>query len=400
MSELSSSLYWSLPGPQNFCRKVTDAARVARALILSFPQNMPANPIRSPELERALANANIESPVTLRISDGMNISVGIGTQFNTPNISAQALAHHNHGAQHAIILQAIGKRAQEQCEKYVGEFVSSINDSDGDVRLIIAISSGEYTADEATGGIQIIAFDGWLNPSEIEAYVSMRMVNYTGPGSTSLYKHLVTEFSSFDPNLAETLSQMEPSHLLNLPKSLSDVMGANPLRWSRHSWLNGTLSQANHEMHPLHEWYCATHSGANSAAMQKAAQRRYWRACLKSIIPWLEERRHQVLDVLDRQWKQVEWAAGGHDKIQKKIGSEIIRVDRYGLEYGDVVFQSRSLAFNTIPTLEPERMAVSICSMAKDVRDDISHLRPPNTEQVMALITTMDSLLATQPPPR
>ena len=395
MSELSSSLYWSLPGPQAFCRKVTDAARVARALILSFPQYMPANPIRSQELERALANANIESPITLRISDGMNISVEIGTHFNTPNMSAQALAHHNHGSQHAIILQAIGKRAQEQCEKYVGEFVNAINDSDGDVRLIIAMSSGENQADEASGEIRVIAFDGWLNPSEMQAYVSMSMVNYTGPGSTSLYRHLVTEFSSFDPNLAEQLSNMESSNLLKLPISLSEVMSAETLRWSRHSWLNGTMSLSSPEVHPLHEWYCATHSGSNSIEMERAAYRRYWRACLKAIIPWLEERRHRVLDVLDRQWQQVERAAGGHDKIQKKVGSDFIRVNRYGLEYSDVVYYARNINFTSIQMKENESIAVSICSMAKDVRDDISHLRPPHAEKVMSLITTMDSLLPT-----
>lgn len=393
MSELSSYLYWALPGPQNFCRKVTDAARVGRALILSFPQYMPVNPIRSQELERALANANIESPITLRISDGMNISVEIGTHFDLSNMSAQALAHHTHGAQHAIILQAIGKRAQEQCEKYVAEFVSSINDSVGDVRLIIAMSSGEYQSDESHGGIRIIAFDGWLTPSEMEAYVSMRMVNCTGPGSTSLYRHLVTEFSSFDPNLAEMLSNMELSTLLNLPHSLSDTMDADTLRWSRHSWVNGTLALSSPEVHPLHEWYCATHSGANSGDMQQAAWRRYWRACLKAIVPWLEERRHRVLDTLDRQWKQVERAAGGRDKIQKKMGSSYIAVDRYGLEYGDVIFYSKSPSFNSIPMHGPETTALSICSMAKNVRDDIAHLRAPNPQEVIALINAMDSLL-------
>lgn len=392
MSEISSALYWSLPTPQEFSNKVTDAARSARALILSFPEFMPSNPIRA--VERALKNASISEPLILDIMDGMNISVEIGTHFGGRNMPAQLLAHHVHGTQHAIVLQAHGKRAQVHCEKYTSEFVNSIDEVVvGDVRLVMAMRSGEYEADQSGGAIRVIAFDGGLSYAEMEAYVAIRMVSYPGPGSTSLFKHLVTEYASFDPVMAEKLSQMDQSNILTLPNSLGPIMSEDPVRWSRSSWVTGTKSTMSNDTHPLHEWYVASHSGSQSDKYRRLAERRYWKACLKAIIPWLEERRLRIISILDRPIKAVERAAGGAGKIEKKVGSQIVQVTRDELEYNDIVFQSRQSEFNRINLTLNELGAIGICCLAKTIRDELSHLRPPRAHDLASLISNMDRLI-------
>lgn len=198
---------------------------------------------------------------------------------------AESLAHHVHGAQHAVVLMANGKRAQTHCEKYAAEFVEALRDAIGDVRLVMAIRDGEYECDASDATVRIIAFDGALRPAEMTAYVAQRMVSYDGLGSTSLFRHLVTEYAGFDPSLAEKLSQMDPSQILALPESLSSILSDNLLRWSQCSWVAGTRSSASKDFHSLHEWYVATHAGNEAGKARHLSERRYWRACLKAHHP-------------------------------------------------------------------------------------------------------------------
>ena len=393
MSDISTTLYWSMPTPKAFLQRVSDAARAARALILNFPHDMPSDPIRSHMLDVALRDANILSPLTLTISDGMNIASEVGSHFDATVMPAQSLAHHVHGAPHAIVLQANGRRAQQSCEQYAQEFMSAITDSVGDIRLILAIYSNDHVSDASIGGIRVIVFDGGLRLSEMSAYVAMRMVSYQGPGSTDLLKHLVVEYSSFDPRLAERLSNMDQSSLLNLPYSLSDLMNEDALRWARDTWVDGVRSLGSNDLHPLREWYLATHMSPSKEAMTAAAQQRYWRACLKALVPWLEERRFKILELLDRQLTRLEKDSGGPGRIVKKAGGKDILVGRSELEYGDLVYQSFGNSFRAIQASPEESAAISICKTAKGVRDDIAHFRAPNTESVMTLISSMDSLL-------
>lgn len=388
MNPINSSLYWSLPRPRDFIEKITQASRSARLLVLSLPEFMPAQPLHAVEI--ALKNANILDPVVLHIQDGMNISASIGTHFGVSLMPAPSLAHHVHGTAHAVVLHASGQRAQEHCEKYAGEFIRALPDAVGDVRLVMTVHSGEHEHDNGSTDIHVIAFDGAIKPAEMDAYVAQRMVSYQGPGSTSLYRHLVTEYAAFDPSLAETLASMEPSQILDLPGSLTSLLSDNPLRWAQDSWVAGTRCSCSKEIHPLREWYLATHPGEQSQKFRMLSERRYWKACLKALIPWLEERRPGIIEMLDRPLTQID--RGGVKKIEKRYGTSTISVSRDELEYNDLVFQSYQPKFNQINHLLEEVKAITICVLAKKVRDDLSHLRRPDMEEVAALISNMDEL--------
>ena len=391
MSEISSSLYWSMPGPLTFLEKVAESSRKVRALFLSFPEHPIGQPLRA--VEGALNKAGIHDPVVLNIQDGMNISVEIGTHFNNTNMPAQSLAHHNHGSPHAVVLNAKGTRAQEHCEKYASEFVLAMDHSSGDVMLVVAIHDGKFKADAHDENFSVIAFDGALKPAEMNAYVAQRMVSYEGPGSTSLLRHLVTEYAGFDPLLAERLAEMDASHLQALPGSLSQILSESPVRWSRCSWVDGTTCSSSKDAHSLYEWYQATHFGPESAHFKRLSERRYWRACLKAIIPWLEERRLMIIGMLSKPLDEVERAAGSTGKISKKIGMNSTLVSRDVLEYNDLAFQARTDEFKRTKLTLAEQTAVAICFSAKRVRDDISHLRKPDVKEIDFLIASMDALV-------
>jgi len=391
MSALNSSLYWSLPSAKEFAEKIRNATLKYRVIVLSFPEFMCVNPNKT--IENELTNAGFNDPVILHIQNGMNISAEVGTHFSAYTMPADSLAHFVCGRPQAIVLHAKGTKAQESCESYASDFLHAIDKSAGDVTLILALRSGEYQSDQAKGDLKVIAFDGWINASEMQAYVYQRMVAYDGPGSTNLYKHLVAEYASFDPSLAERLSQMEPSILLNLPDCLSQIVSEDALRWSKDGWVHGTTCKSSKEAHSLREWYLVTHSPRHAEMNRRLLEKRFWRACVKSLTPWLEERRLFVIEVLKKPIDRMEAKSGEKNKIQKKLGDKYVLVSRDELEFNDLVFRSYGEEFRESSLTDKEKLAVDICRMAKKVRDDLSHLRKPDVEYVKNLIYSMDQLL-------
>lgn len=388
MQEMNTSLYWSMPGPCDFVGRVSDASRNARAIILSltdFPPNGIWDAVR-----RGLTNANVFEPLELSIFEGMNVDAEIGSHFKVQTMPGNLLAHHRHGQQHAVILKPAGKSAAERCQEYAAHFLQNIEHADGDVRLIISVHDGSYTSDQSDGRIHVIAFDGGLNESEMDAYVTQRLVTSYGPGSTRLVKQLITEFSGFDVCLAEALIGMGDADILSLPEPLTKILGHEGLRWMSDSWVNGSTSSQSGSKHPLREWYLASHPGETKDFASRAIKQRYWRACVRTLLPWLEERRPQILEMLDDCITALEKSSGGPGKIKKMQGAKKeILISREDMEYNDLWFNFKDAKHIS----SKERLAIAVCLKTKLVRDELSHLRKPQTADIMALISDMDTLI-------
>lgn len=132
-------------------------------------------------------------------------------------------------------------------------------------------------------------------------------------------------------------------------------------------------------------------SGPNQEEAQTAAKKRYWRACVQTLTPWLEERRLQVLDILKQPLDKLLRPTGGkHIKVLP--GGKAIEIERNELEYNNIVGMTyfEGLA---IPSDPRSQQALAVCKVAKAVRDDLAHLRAPESQDVLSLISTMDSLL-------
>lgn len=390
MPEISSHLYWMLPGSTEFTEKITDAARKVRSIFLSLTEH-PPNGIWA-TVRNGLNNAGIPEPVELTITSGMNVALEVGMHFGGGLMPGASLAHHAHPLAQAVVLVASGKDAMAQCSAYAGEFVQALEYAQGNVILMVALQDGEMVYDTGNNVFRVIAFDGWLDPDAIDAYITHRMVGSSGPGSTRLLKQLVTEFAGYDAHLAERLLAMEPSRILGLPDTLTDLLAEDGLRWTSDSWVSGSRCDRLRARHPLREWYLATHAGLDATTMRRASAKRYWRACLKCLIPWMEERRPALLEKLDGPLTKLEAFHGGPGQIEKKVGNIMIRVGREDLEVNDLHHNfNRSVYLVT----SVERAAANICKIAKQVRDDLSHLRPPTPSDIMQLITEMDALLPT-----
>ena len=147
--------------------------------------------------------------------------------------------------------------------------------------------------------------------------------------------------------------------------------------------------------HTLHDKYLSEHgpvSGRTQA--QDRIKRRFWRACVKTISPWLEERRKAVVGIFGAQIKAE--AARNNGMIPKFIGKDrfgndkFIQQDPEELEYNNIVGMIRHGKLTA--TNVEEKCAESVCKFTKVVRDEIAQLRAPSPSEVSDLIWEMDRL--------
>jgi hypothetical protein len=81
---------------------------------------------------------------------------------------------------------------------------------------------------------------------------------------------------------------------------------------------------------------------------------------------------------------------GSTQTVEVRRGARDIEVDRETLEYNDVVALHRYKGMFGATT-RAESEALSICRLAKWVRDEIAHMRSPQLTKVMDLVHGMDS---------
>ena len=389
-----TELFWSLPSPRAFCRSITEAALGARAILI----NTPFGKTLEYGVMEGLRNANIHQPLILIliliIEDGTNISNTLAPHFGNEPIHANQLAAVQVPQPQAIILRSTTERSYTHCSKYMTEFIEEITKTTGNLRLMVSLQDKTIKknmfGNMSTDQFAVVVYDGTLMPEEMQAYVSYRMLGREELGSTSLIRHLVTDFASYDVALADRLIQMSRDEILGLPNALTRLIAEDENRWLSGDWLQGSESLTSPtERHPLREWYLASHSSPLTMIGRTAAEKRYWRACLKAISPWLEEHRPAVLKELCPILKQLEPS----DRFVKRVGEYEETVDWNELEFNDLCYQHRRAKERSLTFTSRQSNAFSLCHMAKSVRNELAHSRIPLLSKMLELVTAMDDFL-------
>ena len=391
---IDSNLYWRLPGPRSFITRISEKVLSTRLLWVNLPIH--SIPGTWDGVEEGVRHAHIDKVIKLRISGGTDISGEVGVHFDKLRLTAAELILHTADRRSAVILLPQDDDGKANCSKYAGEFMQSIDKGVGNVLLIIGGNEESIIADTSNLGIQVIAFDGGLSQDEMDAYVAIRMLDRPGPGSTRLTRAIVSEFAGFDVELAEQIMQLNESQIVNIMSNLGILMGDSPFRWRYDSWLWLTRSSSTSGMtHTLHDKYLSEHGpiSGRSQALDRIKQR-YWRACVKTISPWLEERRKAVIGIFGTQIKAE--AANNNGMIPKFIGKDRFGNDKFAqldpeeVEYNNIVGMIRHGKLSA--TTVEEKCAESVCRLTKVVRDEIAHLRAPLPGDVIDLIREMDRL--------
>lgn len=370
---------------------------VTNRLPLSWPKSHDPSAGAWQAVQRALDKAQPEpfQLIKLDIQSGTHIESEIGQHFGEVMLSAARLATSS-ACTGTVVLWPHAEQAASRCLVYFRAFAQAAVLDDAPSRLVVVLPQSILLPRDADSiEAAEIAFDPALHPEEMEAYVAMRMIDRPGPGSSKLLAALVTEYAGFDAVLAERVIAMDEAKLLNLPHSLAPLMLEDPARWRHAQWAMGSCTVVGGKQihHSLHEWYLASHPGAQQQTALKASQKRYRRACLHTLIPWMEERRPQVLTLLRKPIEHHLATTGGKLLRTLPNGNRIeLDIDAMEMEFNTVTGLAHQ-GLIRVPGDARSQKALAVCKLAKKVRDDVSHLRAPASRTVVDLVTAMDQLL-------
>lgn len=387
---IDSALYAMLPGPRAFMQKVALSANVHRHLVINHPHSFTLG-LRN-AVRRGLLDAHIdpEDIVILTIHDDADVAASVGVHFGQQRMTGAVLAGIAGTGPKAVVLMATGKQSQSLCDTYAADFRSASGYSQGMTRLVTLMQEADFREDMTDGASRVITFDGGLLPQEMSAYIAFRMVNRPCFGSTGLLSAIVAEFAGFDAEFAERLMLMDASQLLGIQTGLEMLMEEDPVRWQHASWLAGSVSHCSTIPHVLHDCYLAKYSiGDTREFARKRIEARYWRACVREITPWIEERRHNVLRVFHSKLRAI---AIGHPSGMIVIPSLSPYKERHvhpeDVETNNIVGMVRHGVLSVSDGIET--MALSVCRRIKPVRDDIAHLRAPSAADLVELVRDVD----------
>ncbi|MBP6892928.1 MAG: hypothetical protein KBC94_00780 [Pseudacidovorax sp.] len=376
---LSVALYWSLPGPSRFTSELAHSLDSTAVLVIRIDSSHVTG-IRH-ALREALTSAcpAPERVEFVELDEGSHLESDVGHHFGRATVSALELARWSAPPRTTIVLTPRTARARERCRAYLEEYAYElIPGQKCTTRLVLVWHSSDDALTPKVG--QRVSFDGALSPDEMHAYVSLRMLGQRGPGTTSLSRHLVTEFAGPDALLAEELMRLRHEELLRLPNSLSLV---------------SSLVGPDAGTATLRDWEVSRSPGPEAKAARNRIDSMYWRACVRSLLPWLEERRRPIIERLRLTLEDYLYPTGG---VWKKPNpwqqhkSVDIRID--DLEFNDVVAMSHYPADPLAPVDAEAQRLVTACKFAKRVRDALAHLRSPTVEDIEGMVRTFDEILA------
>lgn len=390
---ISTDIYWILPGPRGLIDVVTSA--LASHSIVTL--RVPAIPIAglATALETALHRVYLDNADVrwLKLSDGMSLPTEIGSALGGRPVPPEQLGTMKSPIR-TIVLEAQTNGAILECEQYLTALAVSIADTrrDSERPRVLALLPEPLDAVNApiSRGPEEIIFSGALNPPEMAAYVAVRMIERSGPGGTGLLRMLVAEFAGFDAKLAEELIALSDDTLLSLPRCLESIAARSDQRWRSGRWAAGCYADIGGQRvrHALHEVHLALHAGPDQRDASEWLSRRYWRACVRTLLPWLEERRSSVIGALRSALEQ-HLKSTGYKVVRSTPNGRRIETAIDDLEYNQIP----GLIYNDqfrVPNNPKMRRAVDVCYTAKSVRDEIAHMRAPSARGILDVTEKME----------
>ncbi len=383
-AHVSVPIYWSLPGPVKFLAELIQAFDSTQALVVRI-ENPEITGVRQ-TIGDALRKAchEPERIQFLDVHDGSHIESDIGHHFGRPKLSAMQLASWSTPPKTTVVLTPHSSRARERCRTFYEEFVAELAGQGGKcIRLILLWNEGDDPLTPKSP--KEFCFCGSLTEDEMHAYVTLRMVGSLGLGTSSLARHLVTEFAGSDPLLAEELMALPPDALLELPYTLARL----PPRHGRPPRGVGAVS----------DWLEMRAQSTAAGDARKRIEQRYWRACVRALLPWIEERRMPVIEKLRWSLEDYLFPTKGIWRKRRPYREErYIEIPIEELEFNDIVSMSHQKNDDPFKPLDAEaETGLACCRAVKRVRDALAHLRAPAASDIRDMVRLLDALLLGAP---
>jgi hypothetical protein len=392
---VATDAYWLMPGPRAFLDALASAVVDHRWVAVHTP-SYPIHGLSS-SIAGAIRRAHLDNEQSswIRPSDRHDIAAIIGTLFRVSSMPSIQLAQIKDACR-TVILEPETPGAIAACRRYLEGFkgaAAHVPRERGQVSLVVILPPGVDSRKGApTRAPQDLVFSGALSKQEMQAYVAVRMTERPGPADTELFRMLVTEFAGFDPQLAEELIALTDEQLLGLPDSLSSLGARHEVRWRTGKWVDGCFAHIDgaKRWHVLHELYLSETSGPQKSDATEWLRRRYWRACVRSLLPWLEEHRPRVIGILREPLERHLKSSGGRAVRTTESGHRI-ETSLEDLEYNRICAMVRHDGLRV--GVGSASLAVEACFSAKKVRDHMAHLRPPSAREIQDMINSMQRAL-------
>jgi hypothetical protein len=328
----------------------------------------------------------------LIVRRGTSLEADIAVHLDVDRVPSHRLAGFAAKQKTVFLLRPEGESAYEVCATYVGEYHKAVPGKCSNVHVVTVMHDERTDKAHADKNVAIILFDPGLTQDEMDSYITFRMIDRHGPGSTDLVRAIIREFAGFDVELAERLMQFDDDQILDIRSHLGKIVAEDTDRWRRSSWDQAACSHRSPENHLLTDQYLFENgTDAQRKKAEASLKRRYWRACLKALTPWLEERKGEVLSYFTKSLEQLAAATDGYLVREHSGGRGPIRTHISELEFNDIV----GLVKSDRLAIEGARqdLAYRTCRLAKFVRDPIAHMRDPDVPTITKLISAMDKLL-------
>lgn len=349
---------WELPGPRSFVRAVVDRILSGSSVVLLWPEVAPR------EFAEALRSEHLHGRV-VHIVDGNAEDMPIDAVYRAtlgevPADGARtpkSLA--NDARLHGLVVhfpRIEGSTAAEWM-RFLGEYADAARAvAPGDRIVFVVALRGTQTrgAPRKDVTLDVIKWDDWANEGDAHILASSVLRNRTTtPRRRAFIAASVSRLAIWDLDLVKELCDA------------GDAEIANP-RHALKKWAEGRgwdlSSGSNWEQGTLHtvDGAAMTHSAFLALSDPDALDRRIWSAQAGVFLPWIEERRIQLLPRLS-----------GH--IRFPLETDTGRVDRLqDLGIGQIAWAIRS------SRLDPSTKQT--INRLREARNRLAHLQPLSPE--------------------
>lgn len=395
---IAPAIYWMLPGPRAFIDSISHGVSHGRAVLVEVQGRGVIGFWYAFEQALLATHTDSEQPLRLTVEDGSHIESDVGHHLGLATISPSQLAQHMGIRHRKIVLTPRGARAAEKCRAFLLAFAEASQSKAEANRVTLVVVRADADPVWPSAGLTKVSLGGALSAEEMTAYVGMRMIGRRGPGSTALTQHLVAEFAGYDASFAEELMRLSEHELLGLPQSLALVahrMTTSDTVWRESRLETGSVALVDGDVkaHVLHEWHLASHEGPMREAATRSIASRYWRAALRALMPWLEERRHHIIKILEPELERYLSPTGGMRIRYSARGTRSTEVPISELECNDIISMKVDRDNPFIVSGSRQMTAVDVCFKVTKVRNELAHLRCPEPAAIMELVQSMDQLL-------
>lgn len=350
--------WWTLPGPASFVEEVEGDLRRGRNVVLSLPLHLPDG-IRG-AVQARLRDEWLWTTLPASATEGKSPLEVLFERCATNAArqgrhSASAFAEQAGEEPRIIWIDALRSASWPAWRRFLVEYEQACRGVPAERRTTLClVRIGEAATEVISSNVCLVdhRYRGRVTDLDMLLFASFRLSSRgCPPAMRRLLATLIARLAPWDPGLAVALADLPPERVIDPSAALRAFAAERRWDGGSISWEAGTVDEVEGRQH--------VHSAAISLRDARGEiGRRVWSAQVEVLLPWVEERRRDLIDQLPRALRV---------PFTREDGSVIH--DIADLEIGIVCHQLASAA----GVRNDQRQ---LARLLRDVRNSLAHLEP------------------------